>query len=101
MYLGQVVEHGASEAVLAAPKHPYTRLLLDSIPTMRATGGLGEALSNTDLPSNRNLPTGGFFKDRCEQAGVGCDLRLNMVPTEQAQMRCCQTTAATPQQVSA
>ncbi|WP_299425144.1 oligopeptide/dipeptide ABC transporter ATP-binding protein [uncultured Shimia sp.] len=101
MYLGQVVEHGASDAVLAGPKHPYTRLLLDSIPTMRATGGLGEALRNTDLPSNRNLPTGCFFKDRCEQAGAGCDVRQNMVPTEQAQVRCCQTTAATPQKVSA
>ncbi|MCH2068133.1 oligopeptide/dipeptide ABC transporter ATP-binding protein [Shimia sp.] len=101
MYLGQVVEHGASEVVLAAPRHPYTRLLLDSIPTMRATGGLGEALSNTDLPSNRNLPAGCFFKDRCELAGVGCDVRQNMVPTEQAQVRCCQTTAAIPQKVPA
>lgn len=32
MYLGQIVELGAAEKVLTDPQHPYTRLLLDSVP---------------------------------------------------------------------
>ena len=33
MRRGRIVESGGTEAVLAAPTHPYTRLLLDSVPT--------------------------------------------------------------------
>jgi peptide/nickel transport system ATP-binding protein len=36
MYRGSVVEAGAVEEVISAPKHPYTQLLIDSIPRMRA-----------------------------------------------------------------
>src|SRR6185503_15110079 len=33
MYLGKIVEQGSTEAVYARPLHPYTRALLDSVPT--------------------------------------------------------------------
>jgi len=36
MYLGQVVESGASEQVYSAPSHPYTKALLSAIPSLRA-----------------------------------------------------------------
>jgi len=90
MYLGQVVEHGPAATVLAAPQHPYTKLLLASIPTMRGAAGLGDALANTDLPSNRTLPRGCFFKDRCDQAGADCKKRQDMVQTGVGAVRCCQ-----------
>ncbi|STL66080.1 ABC transporter ATP-binding protein [Escherichia coli] len=34
MYLGQIVELGDAQQVLTAPAHPYTRLLLDSLPAL-------------------------------------------------------------------
>lgn len=72
MYLGQVVEMGTSEDVFAAPGHPYTRTLLMAVPRI---GGARSrhALDETDLPSNRTLPAGCFFRGRCAQAGEGCD----------------------------
>ena len=101
MYLGQVVEHGPATEVLAAPQHPYTQLLLDSIPTMRGSTGLGAALTNTDLPSNRNLPAGCFFKDRCDMASPNCDTRQDMVNTGTVAARCCNLTAVEVQKVPA
>lgn len=73
MYLGQIVELGSGDAVLNAPRHPYTRLLLDSVPRMAEPGAMGAPLENTELPSNRRLPTGCFFRDRCAMAEAGCE----------------------------
>ena len=38
MYAGRVVEHGTAQEVLGAPRHPYTRGLLDSVPGERGGG---------------------------------------------------------------
>lgn len=72
MYLGQIVELGATEQVLTQPRHPYTRLLLDSVP--RVDRSLEGELADRkgDLPGNRKLPQGCFFHDRCPLAVQGC-----------------------------
>lgn len=73
MYLGQIVELGPADQVLGKPRHPYTQLLLDSVP--RAGEPLDEdlALRKTDLPGNRRLPDGCYFRDRCPLAVEGCE----------------------------
>ncbi|WP_409420642.1 ABC transporter ATP-binding protein [Pseudaeromonas sp. ZJS20] len=88
MYLGQIVELGQTAQVLGQPAHPYTRLLLDSTP--HASRSLDEALSlAVELPSNRQLPTGCFFKERCPQACAGCEQPQAMVPGVQgSRVRC-------------
>jgi peptide/nickel transport system ATP-binding protein len=73
MYLGQIVELGPTAQVLGAPRHPYTRVLLDSVPRLGVPVAEGAASASTELPSNRNLPTGCFFRDRCPRAGAGCE----------------------------
>ena len=72
MYLGQIVEQGPSASLFAAPGHPYTRLLLGAVPRI-GTGRASAALDETELPSNRNLPGGCFFRNRCAFAETGCE----------------------------
>jgi len=68
MYAGQVVEMGATDAVFAAPRHPYTSGLLASRPGHRRRGGglRGSA------PDPRALPPGCAFAPRCGRAGPDC-----------------------------
>jgi peptide/nickel transport system ATP-binding protein len=73
MYLGQIVELGDTQQVLNAPSHPYTRLLLDSVPKTGAPLDDALALRKADLPGNRHLPTGCYFRDRCPLATAGCE----------------------------
>ena len=73
MYLGQVVELGAAEEVLGTPRHPYTRLLLESVPPVGAQAAAETPADTSELPSNRRLPGGCFFRERCPRAAAGCE----------------------------
>ncbi len=72
MYAGRVVETGTREQVLFRPRHPYTRGLLASVPSLTGpvTGRLtaigGSALTGVDRPP------GCAFAPRCDLAGAGC-----------------------------
>jgi peptide/nickel transport system ATP-binding protein len=63
MYAGRLVEIGTIRDVLTRPRHPYTRALIDSIPTLRARGTLRGIPGVT--PSLRHLPPGCAFNPRC------------------------------------
>ncbi|MGI9215742.1 MAG: oligopeptide/dipeptide ABC transporter ATP-binding protein [Hydrogenophaga sp.] len=73
MYLGQIAEIGSAASVLSQPAHPYTRLLLDSVPEIGRSLDAGLAVGETELPSNRRLPGGCYFRERCPFAASGCD----------------------------
>ena len=73
MYLGQIVELGSAAEVLEKPRHPYTRLLLEAVPRLGVTLDNSQVAAPTELPGNRQLPSGCFFRDRCPRATVGCD----------------------------
>ena len=69
MYGGRVVEVGPKEIVLKAPRHPYTTMLINAIPTLdgREIRGIeGEA------PDMRNPPPGCIFNNRCPFAMDKC-----------------------------
>jgi peptide/nickel transport system ATP-binding protein len=80
MYLGQVVEEGATAALLSRPAHPYTRALLSAVPTLDRSTEISAPLRNTDLPSALVLPSGCFFRDRCPVAVAGCELPQALSP---------------------
>ncbi len=73
MYAGQVVESAPVDQLFAAPRHPYTRALLDSMPKL-AGGHRGERLREIPgrVPALDQLPIGCRFADRCNRVADDC-----------------------------
>ena len=72
MYLGQVVEIGASEALFEQPRHPYTRALLSSIPSMDPDRRTEQPPLAGDPPNPIDPPSGCRFHTRCPHAEPVC-----------------------------
>ncbi len=64
MYMGRIVESGPTEDIFANPKHPYTKALLDSAPTLDKLMFLPEPLEG-ELPDPKVRITGCRFASRC------------------------------------
>ena len=73
MYLGQIVECGSAEAVLGNPRHPYTQTLLASAPSFETPLPTLSEVRIGELPNNRKLPSGCFYRERCGAAAAGCE----------------------------
>jgi dipeptide transport system ATP-binding protein len=72
MYFGRVVEHGPKETIFAAPRHPYTRILLAATPSVdRALRRATETIRG-ELPSPLNPPQGCAFVTRCPYGTDRC-----------------------------
>ena len=71
MYAGRIVETGAVREVIAAPAHPYTRGLIDSVPSRNRRGQRLAQIPGM-APSPLNLPQGCAFNPRCPQADAAC-----------------------------
>lgn len=71
MYGGRVVEDGMTSEVFRAPKHPYTRALLQSLPRMGRKQGRLRAIPGNP-PNPLQLPGGCAFAPRCEYALEAC-----------------------------
>jgi peptide/nickel transport system ATP-binding protein len=71
MYAGRVVERGTAEQVIGAPRHPYTRGLLDSVPGRAAPGQDLSQIPGSTPPLSR-LPPGCAFHPRCPRATAIC-----------------------------
>jgi oligopeptide/dipeptide ABC transporter ATP-binding protein len=72
MYAGRVVENGGVFEIFERPQHPYTRGLMDSIPSLedRATEPL--QIIEGMVPGLSQLPAGCRFHPRCAFADEGC-----------------------------
>jgi peptide/nickel transport system ATP-binding protein len=68
MYLGRVMETGPVDDIFHAPKHPYTRALLRSIPRMRGQTRVALPVISGALPHPFNRPGGCPFHPRCADA---------------------------------
>jgi len=71
LYAGRIVEMGPVEEVIRSPKHPYTRGLINSIPSMRERH---EFLAQIDgaMPRLNTLPGGCAFHPRCPHVTERC-----------------------------
>jgi peptide/nickel transport system ATP-binding protein len=74
MYLGRVVEQGPVDAIFHAPKHPYTRALLRSIPSIHAPVRTKLPTIAGSIPHPYHRPAGCPFHPRCPDFMPGtCD----------------------------
>ena len=71
MYAGRVVEHGPVTEIMRHPRHPYTRGLLESLPSGRASGRRLRPIPGA-TPPLQSLPPGCTFAPRCFAAGTEC-----------------------------
>jgi peptide/nickel transport system ATP-binding protein len=71
MYLGRVMEQGAVEEIFHAPKHPYTRALLKSIPSVNVAPRTLLPTIAGSIPHPLGRPRGCPFHPRCPDAIPG------------------------------
>jgi peptide/nickel transport system ATP-binding protein len=71
MYLGRLVELAPTPELFAAPRHPYTRMLLDAVPDLEMTGRPRKTVEG-EIPNPIDPPKGCSFHPRCPFANARC-----------------------------
>jgi peptide/nickel transport system ATP-binding protein len=71
MYLGRVVEIAPARELFRAPRHPYTRMLLDAVPDLDLTGRQRKPVEG-EVPNPVEPPPGCTFNPRCPFANDRC-----------------------------
>ena len=91
MYVGKVMEMAPKDEIFGNTLHPYTQLLIESIPKPGAKAEramMGK--ESIDLPSNIDLPKGCRFHDRCPKARDECSkVRPGLVEVEPGHLVAC------------
>lgn len=71
MYLGRIVEEGPTETIFTNPRHPYTKALLDSAPSLEQLMELPDAPTG-EIPDPRTRFVGCRYAGRCPNARENC-----------------------------
>ena len=88
MYAGKVVESGSTSAVLDRPLHPYTKGLLESVPSRNRKGEVLKQIPGM-TPSLLAIGAGCAFRDRCGYRQADCEAAPPLsYLTGQRQVRC-------------
>lgn len=90
MYLGRVVEYGNVNQVLRNPQHPYTKALLQSVPSLDADKNLELKTVEGQTPSPSEVTQGCEFAGRCKFAIQECkeqEIKLKVIGNNH-QARC-------------
>jgi peptide/nickel transport system ATP-binding protein len=72
LYLGRLVEEAPARVLFSDPQHPYTRMLLDSVPDIDMTGKDRTPIAG-EIPNPVNPPPGCHFHPRCPLRFEPCD----------------------------
>ncbi|WP_022707482.1 ABC transporter ATP-binding protein [Paracoccus zeaxanthinifaciens] len=88
MYAGRIIEEGPTASVIANPRHPYTRGLIDSVPKGKQHGRMLSQIKGM-TPSLLHLPEGCKFAPRCPRADAACRSEPALTPTgDDRSIRC-------------
>jgi peptide/nickel transport system ATP-binding protein len=89
MYLGRIVEVGPTERIFTAPRHPYTKALLASIPSLDPARRGVKPAALGDVPSPDNPPPGCHYHPRCPVRLAECSFNdPAVVEFEDGMCRC-------------
>ena len=88
MYLGRLVEWADTKTLFRAPKHPYTKMLLDAIPDLNLSGKARTPVAG-EVPSPINPPSGCHFHPRCPWSNDRCRTELPTLMDKQEQSVAC------------
>ncbi|ELZ13810.1 oligopeptide ABC transporter ATPase [Halovivax asiaticus JCM 14624] len=77
MYLGEIVEQGPIEDVLESPAHPYTRVLMNSVPSLDPSDRTFESPLTDTIPDPGDPPSGCRFHTRCPELIPPADLAVS------------------------
>jgi oligopeptide/dipeptide ABC transporter ATP-binding protein len=90
MYLGRVMEEGPVDDIFHAPKHPYTRALLRSIPSLYGQTRVALPVISGALPHPFNRPPGCPFHPRCPDVMPRCSAAVpRLMPASATQLTSC------------
>ena len=88
MYLGRIVEIAAKAELFSAPRHPYTRMLLDAIPDIHMSGRARTPVQG-EVPNPLHPPAGCAFNPRCPHANERCRAeRPMLLPSGATRVAC-------------
>ena len=73
MYGGRIVEYGESEELINNPKHPYTKMLINSVPVIN--GKIPSGIEGSS-PNFQDIKEGCVFLDRCKYASRECKIKI-------------------------
>lgn len=71
MYAGKIIEEGSCSKLIQSPKHPYTKLLILSVPTLTTSTFRLHSIKGTP-PDLLSIPAGCSFAERCPYAKKLC-----------------------------
>jgi oligopeptide/dipeptide ABC transporter ATP-binding protein len=80
MYLGRIVEVAPTAELFEQPRHPYTQVLIDSVPRAHAPWRRELPMLDGDPPSPIDLPAGCRFQPRCPRAFAACATEPRLAP---------------------
>lgn len=90
MYLGKIVEIADKKTIFAAPRHPYTELLMRSAPSLDPRNRHQFSTSSDDIASATNKPSGCAFHTRCPLASEICRRQEpELTPRDDGQLVAC------------
>ncbi len=88
MYLGRLCEVAAKRTLFNRPQHPYTRLLLDTVPNLDLTNRQRQPVAG-EVPNPINPPPGCAFHPRCPKAFDRCSIEAPQLRSSEETMVAC------------
>jgi peptide/nickel transport system ATP-binding protein len=93
MYLGRIVEMASAAELFEAPRHPYTRMLMDALPDLGMSGRPRRPIEG-EIPNPISPPPGCAFHPRCPNRFEPCTVDVPELVPHGGRLAACHAVAA-------